>query len=285
LLGIAGHVADRRAPLRLRQDAQAGRALETLTDLITGLRNLPGELSGRSDSFDYIHRRRDHYLQWVENAEQMLSNHIALDAAHQIFNTPRYRRICDIDIHTARPIPLLNAEIESQQQTLGALRDDLARRLTCATAESGHITVLDTNTLEHFQLPDSIDWQKHLGHDRVRLIIPPTVIDELERHKQADSKRLRERARNVLPKLLQMVAQDGSPKAIREGITLEILLEQALDNSADADGEILATCAELALLSGQSVTLVSDDARLRLRATRQGLHAIPPPEHASRDAD
>jgi hypothetical protein len=280
---MAGSLPERR--LHLRPGAQAGQALETLRDLITQLRNLPGELSGRPDSPEYTYRRRDRYLQWVENAEQMLSNHTDLDTAHHIFDTPRYGRIRDIDIHTARPIPLINAEIEAQQQALGAIRDDLARRLSSAAAESGHITVLDTNTLEHFQLPDSVDWQKHLGQNRVRLIVPPTVIDELERHKHADSKRLRERARNVLPKLLEMVAKDGSPKAIREGVTLEILVEQWLPDSTDADGEILATCAELALLSGQSVTLVSDDTRLRLRATRQGLHAISPPESASRDED
>jgi predicted ribonuclease YlaK len=144
--------------------------------------------------------------------------------------------------------------------------------------------VLDTNTLEHFQLPDSIDWRKLLAQKQVRLIIPPTVIGELDRHKHSDSKRLRERARNILPKLLEMVAEDGSPKAIREGVTLELQVEPAPD-AADADGEILATCAELALLARQAVTLVTDDTRLRLRARRAALHAIAPPESASRDED
>ena len=268
--------------LRLKPGAQPKQALETLRELMIGVRNLPGELSVRLDSFDYIFKRRDRYLQWVENAEQVLSNHTDLATAYVIFDTPRYGRIRDIDIHTARPIPLINAEIEVQHSALEAIRDDLARRPEIATAAPGLITVLDTNTLEHFQLPNSIDWRKLLAQEQVRLVIPPTVIDELDRHKHDDSKRLRERARNVLPKLLEMVAEDGSPKAIREGVTLELQVDPA-PNAADADGEILATCAELALLAGQPVAIVTDDTRLRLRARRAGLQAMVPPETASRD--
>lgn len=247
-----------------------------------GLRNLPGETTGRPDSFEYSYSRRDRYLQWVENAEQMLSNHTDLSTVFLIFDTTRYGRIRDIDIHTARPIPLISAEIEAQHSVLEALHHDLARRLEVATATPGHITVLDTNTLEHFQLPDGIDWRRVLGRERVRLIVPSTVIGELDRHKHGDSKRLRERARNVLPKLLEMVAEDGSAKAIREGVTLELQVEPTPDQT-DADGEILATCTEFALLTGQPVTLVTDDTRLRLRARRASLDAVAPPESASRD--
>jgi rRNA-processing protein FCF1 len=275
----------RRTPserLGLKPGAQPEQALATLRDLMIGLRNLPGELSVRPDSFDYVLERRDRYLQWVENAEQVLSNHTDLATAYGIFDTPRYGRIRNIDIHTARPIPLVDAEIGAQHSALEAIRDDLARRLEIATAAPGLITVLDTNTLEHFQLPNSIDWRKLLAQEQVRLVIPPTVIDELDRHKHGDSKRLRERARSVLPKLLEMVARDGSPKAIREGVTLELQVEPAQD-AADADGEILATCAELALLAGQAVALVTDDTRLRLRAQRAGLQAMAPPTTASRD--
>ena len=270
--------------LRLKAEAQPEQALATLGNLMIGLRNLPGELSARPDSFDYIFKRRDRYLQWVENAEQMLSNHTDLSTAYLIFDTPRYGRIRDIDVHTARPIPLIDAEIEAQHSALEAIRDDLARRLKIATAAPGYIAVLDTNTLEHFQLPDSIDWRRLLAQEQVRLVIPPTVIGELDRHKHGDSKRLRERARNILPKLLEMVAQDGSPKVIRDGVTLELQVEST-PGAADADGEILATCAELALLTGQPVTLVTDDTRLRLRARRESLQAIAPPESASRDED
>ncbi len=270
--------------LRLKPDAQPEQALATLRELMMNLRNLRGELSGRPGSPEYTYSRRDQYLQWAENAEQVLSNHTDLSTAYAIFDTPRYGRIRDIDIHAARPIPLIDAEIEAQHSALQAIHDDLARRLEIAAAAPGHITVLDTNTLEHFQLPNSIDWRKLLAQDQVRLVIPPTVIDELDRHKHGDSKRLRERARNVLPKLLEMVAEDGFPASIREGVTLELQVEPAPD-AADADGEILATCAELALLAEQPVTLVTDDTRLRLRARRAGLHALAPPEPAYRDED
>jgi rRNA-processing protein FCF1 len=268
----------------LKPGTQPESALAMLRTLMLNLRNLPGELSGRHDSPEYTYNRRDQYLQWVENAEQMLSNHTDSSTAYIIFATPRYGRIRDIDIHTARPIPLINSEIEAQHSALQTIQDDLARRLEIAVAAPGHITVLDTNTLEHFQLPDSIDWQTLVAQDQVRLVIPSTVIDELDRHKHGDSKRLRERARNVLPKLLEMVAEDGFPRAIREGVTLELLVEPAPD-AADADGEILAACTELALLAGRNVTLVTDDTRLRLRARRASLHAIAPPESASRNLD
>jgi hypothetical protein len=81
--------------LRLKPDAQPEQALATLRDLMTSLRNLPGELSVRPDNFDYVFTRRDRYLQWVENAEQLLSNHTDLNTAHVIFATPRYGHIRD----------------------------------------------------------------------------------------------------------------------------------------------------------------------------------------------
>src|SRR6478752_56499 len=79
--------------LNLKPHAQPEQALATLQELIIGLRNLPGEPSARPGSFDYTYARRDRYLQWVEHAEQMLSNHTDLTTAYVIFDTPRYGRI------------------------------------------------------------------------------------------------------------------------------------------------------------------------------------------------
>lgn len=49
---------------------------------------------------------------------------------------------------------------------------DLERRLDQATRAPGHILVLDTNVLLHYQPIAQIPWTGILGSETVRLVLP-----------------------------------------------------------------------------------------------------------------
>jgi hypothetical protein len=44
----------------------------------------------------------------------------------------------------------------------------------------GRITILDTNGVLHYQLPDSIWWPEIVDQESVRLVIPLRVIEKLD---------------------------------------------------------------------------------------------------------
>jgi predicted ribonuclease YlaK len=58
--------------------------------------------------------------------------------------------------------------------------------------------VLDTNSLLHYEPPESISWAKIAWHSPVRLVIPLRVLEEVDAKKYSTNRRLRDRARSVL---------------------------------------------------------------------------------------
>ncbi|MCW2999178.1 MAG: hypothetical protein JWN65_2727 [Solirubrobacterales bacterium] len=130
---------------------------------------------------------------------------------------------------------------------------------------------LDTNVLLHCLPPGQIAWRGALGHPAVRLILPLRVVEELDARKYSGRRDLAERARRLLPQLEAAVGYAGEPRAPADGTTLEVFVERSpRRRPADADEEILSTCAELAQLSGRPITLVTQDTGMRLRAQAQG---------------
>lgn len=277
---------------RLDHPAQPDDAIQMLNERITALRNLPAQAGGSTNQQTTNERWRDHYLMWVEDTEVHFANYNHDPAVLELLHTRRYWAIRDVDpISTARPIPLVRSEIEWQTTTLHRLRTDLELRVQRARSGPGHITVIDSNSLLHFMLPDQIDWQEVVGTSPVRLVIPLRVIEELDAKKYSDSKRNRERARQLLPKLEEMVGLWGDPSpAVLGKLTMEVLIEAGVsrEKPEDADEEILDTCRELWDFSHQDggVTLITGDTGMTLRA--HGLGGIRPlalPDKYLRDRD
>jgi predicted ribonuclease YlaK len=149
--------------------------------------------------------------------------------------------------------------------------------------------VLDTHTLLHYQLPDSIKWTDVIEEAQVRLVIPLRVVEEIDAKKWGPSERLRGRSRSLLPRLEELVGLEGSAAPIRDGVTLEARIEPAPRlKPVDADEEILENCWELWRLSGQreGVTLVTGDTAMRFRAHAQGgIRPVALPKCYARDLD
>ncbi|HSZ12868.1 MAG TPA: PIN domain-containing protein [Solirubrobacteraceae bacterium] len=233
---------------------------------------------------DYMTRRRDNYLAWVEATEGQLSNSTDDTDILAMLETTAYWEIRQLIPTSPRPIPLIDSEIRWQTGNLERLRDDLSRRRDRALAAPGHITVVDTNALLHYQLPDSIDWPAVVGEATVRLVLPLRVIEELDAKKYTESEKVRRKARELLPKLRSFVGDSGSPEAVRDSTTIEVYIEPGpRSRPSDADTEILETAHELHRLSGKAVTIATADTGMALRGESEGLPIVPMPDEYRRD--
>lgn len=276
-------------PLRLRHPVKADHALAVLNERINALDNLL--LDSRTP--DALMRSRDEYLMWVELTEIKLSelthDHTVVEQLH----TPRYWEIRRVVPSDARPVPLIDGERRAQRDALEGMRGNLGMHVGRARSAPGHITVLDTHTLLHYQLPDSINWSEVVGYEQVRLVIPLRVVEELDAKKYTDSGKLRDRARGLLPKLDALIGLMGAPSPLNfPTTTIEVPVEFASGapriKPVDADEEILFTCRELWQLSGQEegVALITGDIAMRIRAEALGgIRPVKLPDKYLREPD
>src|ERR1035437_5850802 len=72
------------------------------------------------------------------------------------------------------------------------------------------IFLIDTNSLLHYHLFTEINWCDELSCDKIILIMPPTVLKELDKIKFSDSDiDIRNRARKVLSKISENINKNN----------------------------------------------------------------------------
>src|SRR5947209_19564026 len=87
---------------------------------------------------------------------------------------------------------------------------------------------LDTNTFLHFQRFDTVDWPKVLGAQQICLMLTPTVMEELDHHKDDPKNPGRQkRAREILSKLDDILPTDAA--GIRVPVGQNVALQELLD--------------------------------------------------------
>jgi rRNA-processing protein FCF1 len=178
---------------------------------------------------------------------------------------------------------VIQREIRTQ---LSALENAIVelRKLQELSKYPGIPIVYDTNMLNHWQQPSGIVWPKVLKEvglkaHPVRLIIPMTVIDELDRQKygQGDLARKAATAIRYLDRFLGGNRDNRLPVEIRKGqATLEIWPEsQTRKRDGDADLAILNCASEIVQILPSSRTYVlTGDMGMRLRAQQRGISTI-----------
>jgi rRNA-processing protein FCF1 len=148
--------------------------------------------------------------------------------------------------------------------------------------------VYDTNMLNHWQQPSGIVWptvlkEAGLKAHPVRLIVPMTVIDELDRQKYGHGDLARKAATAIryLERTMGGNRDNRLPVEIRKGqATLEIWPEsQRRRRDGDADLAILDSASEIfQLLPGSRVYVLTGDMGMRLRAQQRGISTIRLPD-------
>jgi len=286
-------VSPSSVPLRLylKDGVRPPQAIEALAARIADARNLPGSVSrgGITPEADaaYLERRQADYLHWAEVTEGQLGNVTRDLEVLALPYTAAYYEIRGLTPSSPHAVAFIDAEVARQVRRLEDLRDDLQRRLDRAIAAPGAIAVLDTNVLLHHQLPDSVAWREVVGAESVRVVVPLRVIEELDEKKHSTSEKARRRARDRLPRLYALVGTGGAPKALPHGHgSIEVFIEPGpRSRPADADTEILETAHDLRRLSGASVTIVTSDTGMRLRAEAEGLATVAMPASYEAGAD
>src|SRR6266566_4822625 len=144
---------------------------------------------------------------------------------------------------------------------------------------------LDTDVLLHFTTFDEVNWLKFLNTHLVYLVLPITVVRELEKHKDDGSKpHLQERARMLLPKIFKFLAGTVGPVFIREGVFLLTIPREPLVNwkelELDQDVKDNRILARMILFKQQypdvDVCFLTNDYASVLNATDRNIRAIMP---------
>lgn len=135
---------------------------------------------------------------------------------------------------------------------------------------------LDTNIFLHFKFFDQIKWNETVK-DEFKIMLIPTVIDELDKHKRNTNSKIANRAKKVLNKIDQML-EEGVPSYPIE------YLSQKPDNSTlskfnlqreEQDDCIIATILEFKEKNnGKEIIFITNDTGPKLKSKSYGIQTI-----------
>ncbi len=147
------------------------------------------------------------------------------------------------------------------------------------------VAFLDTNIFLHYQPFHQISWTKVLAASEARLVLPPVVVGELDKHKDVHTvQRLRDRAREALRRIRKAILEEGGRLDGTTSVQFASALPQidydALQlDKAWSDDQLLASIIHHKQTNPeQEVVLVTHDTGLELKAHGLGIRAIRLPE-------
>jgi hypothetical protein len=133
---------------------------------------------------------------------------------------------------------------------------------------------IDTNIFLHFISLTEIDWKEIISDKQFKIVVPLTVISELDNKKKHPSKKIADKAKSTLEKFYKVM----------EGVSIGnfdiILLSTRPGNevfeahnlfSSEPDDRILASI--ISYETTERKMLISDDLAIRLRAKQLGLES------------
>lgn len=222
--------------------------------------------------------KRQTYMNWVSTTQQHLRTIFADTELEDSLLGRGYWHICGLSSQSEKLLNrLIGEELVFQVGHPGIHGDpggrigEVAARLRemlALASRQGRICVPDTNALLHYTWFDQLPWAERMQVPQVRLVIPLTVVDELDAKKYARRAEFQQRARELLTRIDRYVTAsppDGfSP--IREGVTVEILPDERGHLRVQGnDQEILERCEFVQQVTGHPVTLITGDSGMRIK--------------------
>lgn len=144
---------------------------------------------------------------------------------------------------------------------------------------------LDTNVFLEYKRIDQIDWFSYLNKEQVTLILCSKVWSELEEKKQANKQRVKERAKNTIKYINDLLGINQSLK-LKENILLDWyddspkneLYQSGSLNPIVADDCLIATILTYKeQFPERNVCLITEDGGLRRKAFSRGIEIHEPP--------
>lgn len=252
------------------RSADARRVLQQVTQELENLR-------GRADIETYVSwvTRSDVVLRSVFS-EPNLRECLYSDRFWHLFATPDTDQVK----RSRRLNEALYAEIELQVVLFQELAVELGD-IEQLAEPAGNLLVYDTNSLMHYGAPDDIAWSTIIDPP-IRLIVPLIVIDELDGKRYSGSPKMSRRARGAQIALHRLLGDSGPRRSAlpnRNGVTIEVLLDEPGHvRLPRPDDEILDRSRFLEQIAMRSVSIITQDLGMALRATSLGLEVLRIPE-------
>jgi len=150
------------------------------------------------------------------------------------------------------------------------------------------VVVAFVDTLCFLQYPwlASIDWVRILDADSVEIVLAPAVVAELDKKKNEGSPRLRQRARDALARIKEILDRGTLRGNLRPNVTISFVAKQpGIDfeahglSAGHADDRLIATVIEYTGAHPDArVVVVTDDTGLMLKSVARGLTVKEMPE-------
>lgn len=264
--------------------------------LLNNLISLQSSVSNLASNSSLDHGQRlIHYLEWANDAAEVLAHQISPPDIERLILTPRHSQIlANVDVfgaaHMARLTnSFLNLEIRERadqvHDAVNSLRYLISRRVNA----SQHV-VFDTSMyIKHPDKLELIDFRAltSIFEGTVNLMVPMVVIDELDKLKESRDQRHRWRAGYSLAVIDRLFPHGRKPFAILQEADLsevrdgglprpEVTLELLFDPPGHArlpipDDEIVDRALAIQPLAASPVKLFTYDTGQSTRGRNEGL--------------
>lgn len=142
---------------------------------------------------------------------------------------------------------------------------------------------LDTNIYLHFIQFDQIKWKELLNVDNFTIVIPITVISELDKKKIDDVPRISQQAKLIIKLLEKYNSKEVIPELvkiifIKNECNQDTFKKYSLDNTI-SDDRIIASILEFKEKNNGNVILIAYDFGIKLKAGSYNIDYYEPPEN------
>ena len=211
------------------------------------------------------------YLEWIESTESRLQNLFQSEGVIRDLYGEHYDRILtNPGTMAGRLIAAITTEVDRQRQRLSIMQATLAKDVAeLGPADDQIVGIVDTNALLHGQLLDEVGWRKDVARARFKLMVPLTVIDELDElsYRSNETAIAAHKAIKYLQQL-RGAAKPWVPVKIADDATLQVLVDRSgFVHRVNRDQEILEHGEYIAALTHKPVVIVTSDYGMRLRAS------------------
>jgi rRNA-processing protein FCF1 len=261
-----------------------------LTSVRTAVAGVRGKGAGRP-----THERLLDYLGWANEAEQTLRHLLPSREVERLVRTRKFDHLLSLvgrfgpDMAFARVNGLLAAELDERVDAFDAAIKALEERIRRWRLDAIFVVLDTTVYIEHPQELEAIDLRQLVNRrgEDIHVLVPMVVVDELDGLKQ--HQRARTRARLALRTLDQLFARSAGSVRLRARdlrpldsgdipfgeVTMEVLLDPPGHRRLPInDDEIVDRAVAAQPLAGQTITLVTYDTGLAMRARSAGLAVV-----------
>lgn len=270
-------------PLRLLSEVSARAAADQLDRTADEARR------AYEGSFDTV---LDHYAQWITYAVSGLRLCLRPAEVDRLVATRRFDLATQLLASGHGDVrQMIHDELRAREDDLRAAAISLRAQATRFDGVDW-IVIADANVFLHHPAPfDEIPWRTFVparSMERVMLVVPLLVVDEIDRRKTDTKKResdgvpIRTRARVVLRALNGLfphadqgrvvMVPDEPPEVLQTGVWAALWVDDpSVPRLADADSELVDQAVQVRSISGTEVVLASYDTGIDLRGRTAGV--------------